>query len=241
MVFDLLATRGSAWAPRPAINVAGAIRMARDLGPGHTIVTDPLRLRHPLPVEALQPGVPAREGPAGAGLARARGATSPMPARAERRSPAGGRLVAAALLLLVAAGGGALAQTAAEVDAERAKRWDAVGDRAPRRWSTTPTPRPRSSRRCASGSSPSAARRSRPSRSGQPPVDELNKRLQALGPPPAEGAEEAPEIATLRRDLQRADRRGAGAGADGAGGLPAHRRADRRDRPRRSAPASRPS
>jgi small-conductance mechanosensitive channel len=34
-----------------------------------------------------------------------------------------------------------------------------------------------------------------------PNVQELNKRLEALGPAPAEGAEEAPEIATLRRDL----------------------------------------
>ena len=35
----------------------------------------------------------------------------------------------------------------------------------------------------------------------QPAVDELNQRLKALGPPPAEGTAEAPEIAGLRRDL----------------------------------------
>ncbi len=35
------AARGGAgaWAARPAINIAGAVRLARDLGPGHTIVT----------------------------------------------------------------------------------------------------------------------------------------------------------------------------------------------------------
>jgi small-conductance mechanosensitive channel len=38
-------------------------------------------------------------------------------------------------------------------------------------------------------------------RAAAPNVQELNKRLAALGPAPAEGAEEAPEIATLRRDL----------------------------------------
>lgn len=35
----------------------------------------------------------------------------------------------------------------------------------------------------------------------QPAVDELNQRLAAIGPPPAEGTEEAPEIAELRRAL----------------------------------------
>jgi len=35
----------------------------------------------------------------------------------------------------------------------------------------------------------------------QPAIDELNQRLQALGPAPAEGTEEAPEIAKLRADL----------------------------------------
>lgn len=36
---------------------------------------------------------------------------------------------------------------------------------------------------------------------GQPEVKELTQRLEALGPAPAEGAAEAPEIAKLRRDL----------------------------------------
>ena len=38
-------------------------------------------------------------------------------------------------------------------------------------------------------------------KNNQPTVGELNQRLQAIGPAPAEGAEEAPEIADIRRDL----------------------------------------
>ena len=37
----------------------------------------------------------------------------------------------------------------------------------------------------------------------QPKVNELNQRLQAIGPAPPEGTEEAPEVANLRKDLQR--------------------------------------
>jgi cysteine synthase A len=39
IVFDLLADEGLCLGGSSGINVAGAIRMARDLGPGHTIVT----------------------------------------------------------------------------------------------------------------------------------------------------------------------------------------------------------
>jgi cysteine synthase A len=39
LVFDLLAEEGLCLGGSSGINVAGAIRMARDLGPGHTIVT----------------------------------------------------------------------------------------------------------------------------------------------------------------------------------------------------------
>ena len=39
IVFDLLQHEGLCWAARPAINIAGAMRMAREMGPGHTIVT----------------------------------------------------------------------------------------------------------------------------------------------------------------------------------------------------------
>lgn len=39
IVFDLLRDEGLCMGPSTGVNVAGAIRMARDLGPGHTIVT----------------------------------------------------------------------------------------------------------------------------------------------------------------------------------------------------------
>ncbi|HEU0223631.1 MAG TPA: cysteine synthase A, partial [Paracoccaceae bacterium] len=38
-IFDLLAEEGLCLGGSTGINVAGAVRMARDLGPGHTIVT----------------------------------------------------------------------------------------------------------------------------------------------------------------------------------------------------------
>ena len=52
------------------INIAGAIRLARELGPGHTIVTVLCDYGTRYQSQALQPGIPARQGPAGAGLAR---------------------------------------------------------------------------------------------------------------------------------------------------------------------------
>ena len=71
IIFDLLEHEGLCLGGSSGINVAGAIRLAKDLGPGHTIVTVLCRLRHALPVEAVQPGIPALEEAAGAGLARA--------------------------------------------------------------------------------------------------------------------------------------------------------------------------
>ena len=38
-IFDLMEFEGLVMGGSTGINVAGAIRMARDLGPGHTIVT----------------------------------------------------------------------------------------------------------------------------------------------------------------------------------------------------------
>ena len=58
------------------VNVAGAIRMARELGPGPHHRHRALRLRQPLRLEAVQPGIPALQGPAGAGMARAGGRRS---------------------------------------------------------------------------------------------------------------------------------------------------------------------
>jgi len=38
-VFDLLKTEGLCLGGSSGVNIAGAVRMAKDLGPGHTIVT----------------------------------------------------------------------------------------------------------------------------------------------------------------------------------------------------------
>ena len=59
IIFDLLSEEGLCLGGSSGINVAGAIRLARDLGPGHTIVTVLCRLRHPLPKPAVQPQIPA--------------------------------------------------------------------------------------------------------------------------------------------------------------------------------------
>ena len=72
VVFDLLKEEGLCLGGSSGINVAGAIRLARDLGPGPHHRDPPLRQRDPLPVEALQPRVPEGEGPPGPGLALTR-------------------------------------------------------------------------------------------------------------------------------------------------------------------------
>ena len=209
IVFDLLRDEGLCMGASTGINVAGAIRMARDLGPGHTIVTILCDYGTRYQSKLFNPDVPAREGPAGAGLARARGARHPRclrrtdPRRAARRARARGSL------LLLALAVAALAQAPAEDDAERAKRWDAVGDQRRGADQRPRHARPRSSRRCASALVAQRSEALAAEQERQPAVDELNQRLQALGPPPAEGAEEAPEIAALRArpDRSRSPRR----------------------------------
>ena len=55
LLFDLLKEEGLCLGGSSGINVAGAIRLAKELGPGPHDRDDPRRLRHALPVEALQP------------------------------------------------------------------------------------------------------------------------------------------------------------------------------------------
>ena len=69
VIYDLLEHEGLCLGGSTGVNVAGAIRLAKQLGPGKTIVTLLCRLRWPLPVETVQSGVHALEKPAGAGLA----------------------------------------------------------------------------------------------------------------------------------------------------------------------------
>ena len=71
IVFDLIGEEGLVLGGSSGINVAGAIRLARELGPGPHHRHRALRLRHALPVEAVQPGIPARARSSGAGMARA--------------------------------------------------------------------------------------------------------------------------------------------------------------------------
>ena len=69
IVFDLLREEGLCLGGSSGINVAGAIRMAREMGPGHTIVTVLCDYGTRVSVENVQPRVPARKGPAVARLA----------------------------------------------------------------------------------------------------------------------------------------------------------------------------
>ncbi len=62
IIFDLLEHEGLCMGGSTGINVAGAIRLAKDMGPGHTIVTILCRLRDALSVEIVQSGFPAPEG-----------------------------------------------------------------------------------------------------------------------------------------------------------------------------------
>ena len=71
IIFDLLEHEGLCLGGSSGINVAGAIRLAKELGPGPHHRHHARRLRHALSIEAVQSGIPAREEPAGAGLARA--------------------------------------------------------------------------------------------------------------------------------------------------------------------------
>ena len=67
--FQLLEEEGLCMGGSTGVNVAGAIRLAKELGPGSHHRHPALRLRHPLPVEAVRPGLPQVEKPARARLA----------------------------------------------------------------------------------------------------------------------------------------------------------------------------
>ena len=72
IIFDLLEHEGLCLGGSSGINVAGAIRLATGARAGPHHRDGARRLRHALPVEAVQSGVPALEGAAGAGVAGAR-------------------------------------------------------------------------------------------------------------------------------------------------------------------------
>ena len=138
-------------------------------GPDHR--HHPLRLRHALPVEAVQPGVPARRRACRSRPGSRAGApTSPMCGRAERRRAV--RAAAAACLRAPLAPscspGAARGAGGAGAGAGRRRRPPRrdLGGRSratPRRGSPTRRPDRRRSRRCASGWCGCAPRRRRPS------------------------------------------------------------------------------
>lgn len=120
----------------------------------------------------------------------------PGPAELARRC----RLGLAALLLALAAVT-AVPVGAEESDAARAARWAAFATEAQDRIAAPDTP----TETLEAIRAQLVVQRGEAlelEQAKQPAVDELNKRIAALGPPPAEGAQEAPEVASLRRDLQ---------------------------------------
>jgi cysteine synthase len=70
IVFDLLENEGLCLGGSSGINVAGAIRLARELGPGHTIVTILCDYGTRYQSKLFNPGLPARR-KAGTGERRA--------------------------------------------------------------------------------------------------------------------------------------------------------------------------
>lgn len=68
-VFDLMTHDGLSVGGFAGLNVAAAIEVARRMDPGNTVVPILCDGGRPLPVETVQPGVPARQGPAHAALA----------------------------------------------------------------------------------------------------------------------------------------------------------------------------
>ena len=64
ILFSLVQEEGLVLGGSTGINVCGAIRLARELGPGPHDRDDPRRFRHPLPVQAVQPGIPEGARPA---------------------------------------------------------------------------------------------------------------------------------------------------------------------------------
>jgi small-conductance mechanosensitive channel len=114
-----------------------------------------------------------------------------MCGRAERRA---GPLAALLLLALLAA------PAAAQAPSSRATAWESTAAAAEKVVADpgTTTPELEALRERLVRQRTEAQEQER---ANAPNVEELNRRLEALGPPPAEGAEEAPEIAKRRQDL----------------------------------------
>ena len=77
-IYEVLIHEGLSVGTSSGINIAAAVRVAKQLGPGPHGGDDPGRWRLALSVETVQSGVPALEEPAGAGLARMNAADGPL-------------------------------------------------------------------------------------------------------------------------------------------------------------------
>ena len=93
IIFDLLRHEGLCLGGSTGINVAGAIRLAKRARPRPHHRHHPRRHWRSLSVEAVQPGLPALEGPAGAGMAGATSRTSRCRMSEQVPSPASHALV----------------------------------------------------------------------------------------------------------------------------------------------------
>ena len=69
MIYDLLEHEGLCLGGSTGVNVAGAIRLAKQTRARQDHRHDAVRFRRPLPVKTVQSGVHALEKPAGAGMA----------------------------------------------------------------------------------------------------------------------------------------------------------------------------
>ena len=72
IMFDLAGAEGLCLGGSSGINIAGAVRLAKELGPGHTIVTILADYGTRYQSKLFNPRIPALEEPAGAAMARAR-------------------------------------------------------------------------------------------------------------------------------------------------------------------------
>ena len=79
IVFEIVENEGLCLGGSSGINIAGAIRLARDLGPGHTIVTILCDYGNRYQSKLYQPGLPPLQGAARPGLAGRRASDFDLP------------------------------------------------------------------------------------------------------------------------------------------------------------------
>jgi small-conductance mechanosensitive channel len=124
-----------------------------------------------------------------------------MCAPADRaRAAIGAVRAAAAALALVAALAAGAARAQDQAAAARTQAWDALAARAEAALADDATPSAELER-LREGLAQTRSQALEIERTISPNIAELKNRVEALGPPPAEGAEEAPEIAERRKAL----------------------------------------